>query len=74
MIAVIFESQPRPGKKDAYLGAAASLRPQLEAHSRIQASSRQSIFAGYRLRVAQVVRDYGMNDRDQVPEDSWRAR
>lgn len=113
MIAVIFESQPHPGKKDAYLGAAAGLRAQLEkidgflsierfesltqpgkllalsfwrdeeavrqwrnveAHRRIQISSRQSIFADYRLRVAQVVRDYGMNERDQVPEDSWRVR
>lgn len=31
MIAVIFESQPLPGRRDAYLGAAAALRPQLEA-------------------------------------------
>ena len=24
----------------------------------------------YRLRVASVIRDYGMNDREQVPADS----
>ena len=29
MIAVIFEAQPHPGRKDAYLDAAASLRPLL---------------------------------------------
>ncbi|MGZ5114044.1 MAG: antibiotic biosynthesis monooxygenase family protein, partial [Usitatibacter sp.] len=29
MIAVIFEAQPRPGRKDAYLDAAARLRPLL---------------------------------------------
>ena len=29
MIAVIFEALPNPGRQDAYLDAAASLRPQL---------------------------------------------
>jgi heme-degrading monooxygenase HmoA len=42
----------------------------LEAHRRIQAEGRTSIFADYRLRVAQVLRDYGLNDRAQAPEDS----
>ena len=109
MIAVIFEALPHPGRKDAYLDAAACLRPLLEQidgfvsierfeslttpgkilslslwrdedavrewrnvedHRRIQAAGRQSIFADYRLRVAQVIRDYGMNDRAQAPEDS----
>jgi heme-degrading monooxygenase HmoA len=112
MIAVIFESQPLPGRRDAYLEAAASLRPLLaqidgfvsierfesltqpgkilslsfwrdeeavkqwrnvEAHRRIQGAGRNSIFADYRLRVAAVVRDYGMNEREQAPDDS-RAR
>ena len=30
MIAVIFEAQPHPGRRDAYLDAAARLRPLLE--------------------------------------------
>jgi hypothetical protein len=28
------------------------------------------VFSDYRLRVAHVVRDYGMNDRTQAPADS----
>ena len=43
---------------------------QLEAHRGVQAAGRRSIFADYRLRVAQVLRDYGMNDREQAPADS----
>ena len=42
----------------------------LEAHRRIQAAGRKSIFADYRLRVAQVLRDYGLNERAQAPDDS----
>jgi heme-degrading monooxygenase HmoA len=42
----------------------------LEAHRRAQEAGRHSIFADYRLRVAQVLRDYGMNEREQVPADS----
>jgi heme-degrading monooxygenase HmoA len=42
----------------------------LEAHRRIQAIGRKSIFADYRLRVAEVLRDYGLNDRAQAPDDS----
>src|SRR6187431_1458837 len=34
----------------------------VEAHRRIQAAGRESIFADYRLRVAQVIRDYGLNE------------
>jgi heme-degrading monooxygenase HmoA len=45
----------------------------LEAHRRIQAEGRRSIFADYRLRVAEVLRDYGMKDRDQAPDDSRQA-
>ena len=39
-------------------------------HRAAQSAGRESIFADYRLRVAAVVRDYGMNDRGQAPEDS----
>ena len=109
MIAVIFEVLPSEGRKDDYLGAAATLRPllaeadgfisierfeslttpgkilslsfwrdeaavaawrQLEQHRGVQAAGRASIFEDYRLRVASVVRDYGMNDRAQAPADS----
>lgn len=42
----------------------------VEEHRKIQAAGRQSIFADYRLRVAQVIRDYGMNERAEAPADS----
>ncbi|WP_422844728.1 antibiotic biosynthesis monooxygenase family protein [Acidovorax sp. M2(2025)] len=109
MMAVIFEVTPAPGQTDAYLGAAAALRPlleqvdgflsierfeslsqpgkllslsfwrdeeavahwrQLEAHRSTQQAGRGGIFADYRLRVAAVVRDYGLHDRAQAPADS----
>jgi heme-degrading monooxygenase HmoA len=109
MIAVIFEVQPAPGRRDAYLGIAADLRPLLEGidgfisverfqsltdpdrllslsfwrdeeavetwrnteqHRRAQQAGRGGIFAGYRLRIAQVVRDYGLTDRGEAPADS----
>lgn len=42
----------------------------LEAHRAIQAAGRDHIFDDYRLRVADVIRDYGMRDRAGAPEDS----
>jgi heme-degrading monooxygenase HmoA len=42
----------------------------LEHHRSAQAHGRGGIFADYRLRVASVVRDYGMHERDQAPQDS----
>jgi heme-degrading monooxygenase HmoA len=44
----------------------------LEAHRLAQARGRGGIFADYRLRVAGVMRDYGMFERDQAPSDSRR--
>ena len=41
-------------------------------HRRGQAEGRGEVFADYRLRVATVVRDYGMTEREQVPADSAR--
>ena len=112
MIAVIFEVEPHPERKAAYLEAAARLKPllegidgfisverfqsltqpgrivslsywrdeaavrawrNLEAHRRTQAAGRESIFADYRLRVAEVLRDYGMRERAEAPEDSRAA-
>jgi heme-degrading monooxygenase HmoA len=46
---------------------------QLEAHRAAQAAGRKTIFRDYRLRIAGVLRDYGMEDRAQAPQDS-RAR
>ena len=42
----------------------------LEAHRSAQAAGRGGVFADYRLRVASVMRDYGMTDRYQAPADS----
>ncbi|MBC9034117.1 antibiotic biosynthesis monooxygenase [Sphingomonas sp. JC676] len=39
-----------------------------EHHRAAQAEGRDTIFADYRLRIAAVVRDYGMRDRAQVPQ------
>lgn len=39
-------------------------------HRRAQEAGRGGVFAGYRLRVAQVLRDYGMEERAQAPADS----
>lgn len=45
----------------------------VEEHRRVQAAGRATIFADYRLRVAQVIRDYGLDDRAQTPVDSRAA-
>ncbi|MBC9247966.1 antibiotic biosynthesis monooxygenase [Paracoccus sp. 11-3] len=42
-------------------------------HRAAQTKGRNDVFADYHLRIAQVIRDYGMTDRDQAPDDS-RAR
>jgi heme-degrading monooxygenase HmoA len=38
-------------------------------HRRAQAEGRGGIFVNYRLRVAGIIRDYGMSERDQTPAD-----
>lgn len=45
----------------------------LEAHRSAQAAGRGGIFAGYRLRVAQVLRDYGLTERAEAPGDSRKV-
>ena len=109
MIAVIFEGIAQEAQKDAYLDAAARLRPlladidgflsierfqslttpekilslsfwrdeqavrqwrNLEQHREVQSLGRRSIFEDYRIRVAEVLRDYGVSDRAQAPQDS----
>ncbi len=42
----------------------------LTKHRAAQQVGRSGVFSEYRLRVAQVIRDYGMNDREQAPIDS----
>jgi heme-degrading monooxygenase HmoA len=72
-----FESLTAPGKilslsiwRDE---AAVAAWRALGEHRRAQAAGRGGIFAGYRLRVASVVRDYGMTERAQAPADSRAA-
>jgi heme-degrading monooxygenase HmoA len=72
-----FESLTTPGKllslsfwRDE---AAVETWRTLEAHRQAQTRGRQGIFRDYRLRVATVVRDYGLDDRAGAPIDS-RAR
>lgn len=45
----------------------------LAAHRNAQSKGRTGIFSDYRLRVCHVMRDYGMFDRDQAPEDSVKT-
>ncbi|MDH0746969.1 antibiotic biosynthesis monooxygenase [Pseudomonas sp. GD03842] len=42
----------------------------LERHRAAQLAGRRQVFDDYHLRVAQVVRDYSFEDRDQAPSDS----
>lgn len=41
-----------------------------EKHRAGQVRGRGGVFADYRLRVASVMRDYGMNERSEAPDDS----
>lgn len=43
-----------------------------EEHRTAQAYGREKAFKDYRLRIAGVIRDYGMSEREQAPEDSRR--
>ena len=69
-----FESLTQPGKilslsiwRDE---AAVKQWRNLPAHRDAQAAGRAGVFKDYRLRVASVIRDYGMHARDEVPADS----
>lgn len=69
-----FESLNEPGKilslsfwRDEV--AVAQWR-QVAEHRVAQAKGRAGIFRSYRLRVASVLRDYGMDNRTQAPADS----
>lgn len=69
-----FESLTTPGKllslsfwRDE---AAVEAWRKAAAHRTAQISGRLHLFEDYRLRVAGVLRDYGMFAREQAPEDS----
>ena len=69
-----FESLTQPGKllsisfwRDE---AAISAWRNLQKHREAQQAGRNGIFSDYRLRVASVIRDYGMQQRDAAPVDS----
>ena len=69
-----FESLTEPGKilslsffRDEDAVALWRNRP---SHRTTQGEGRHGIFADYRLRVAHVVRDYGLAKREQAPADS----
>jgi heme-degrading monooxygenase HmoA len=72
-----FESLSNPGKMLSLSfweseDAVAAWR-NTEVHRMAQAKGRETIFLDYRLRVAGVIRDYGMTARNEAPQDS-RAR
>ncbi|MBV8764352.1 MAG: antibiotic biosynthesis monooxygenase [Hyphomicrobiales bacterium] len=41
-----------------------------ESHRRVQRKGREEVFENYRLRIAGVIRDYGLKERDEAPPDS----
>lgn len=69
-----FQSLKQPGKvlSLSFWRDEASIAAwrQQEAHRHAQAAGRARIFADYRLRIAQVLRDYDMQRREQAPADS----
>jgi heme-degrading monooxygenase HmoA len=42
-------------------------------HRAAQQEGRDGVLADYRLRVAHVIRDYGLAEREQAPDDSRKA-
>lgn len=72
-----FESLTEPGKMLSLSiwrdERAVSAWRNRQRHRNAQEKGRAGIFADYRLRVASVLRDYGMRDRAEAPEDSRRA-
>jgi len=42
----------------------------VQKHREAQAKGRGGIFSGYRLRICQVIRDYGLNERGEAPRVS----
>jgi heme-degrading monooxygenase HmoA len=69
-----FESLTEPGKilSLSFWRDEAALEEwrRMEAHRGAQSLGRAEVFRDYRLRIAEVIRDYGMSDREQAPADS----
>ncbi|WP_447727595.1 antibiotic biosynthesis monooxygenase family protein [Sphingomonas koreensis] len=72
-----YESLANPGKllslsffRDEAAVAAWRNRPR---HRGAQAAGRGGVFRDYRVRIAAVVRDYGLSDRAEAPPDSRAA-
>lgn len=69
-----FESLTTPGKVLSLSffedEAAVARWRALTPHRRAQTAGRDHIFHDYRLRVAAVLRDYGLNYRAEAPDDS----
>ena len=72
-----FESLAEPGKLLSLSfwqhEAAVTAWRNSSVHRTVQAQGRAGVFRDYRLRIAEVSRDYGLHDRGQAPPDS-RAR
>lgn len=45
----------------------------LSKHRAAQSAGRAGMFTDYHLRIAHVIRDYGLFDRDEAPSDSKTA-
>ncbi|MBV8963323.1 MAG: antibiotic biosynthesis monooxygenase [Hyphomicrobiales bacterium] len=45
----------------------------MQAHRVVQRKGREEVFEDYRLRIAGVIRDYGMHERGEAPSDSRSA-
>ena len=69
-----FESLTAPGKilSLSFFRDEAAIQAwrNLEQHRMAQRAGRDGLFDDYRLRIASVIRDYGMFERDQAPADS----
>jgi len=72
-----FESLSEPGKilSLSYWRDEAAIREwrKLEQHRLAQSRGRAGIFIDYHLRVARILRDYSLHDREQAPADSRQA-
>lgn len=69
-----FQSITHPGKmlSLSFFRDEAAVREwrNLPSHRAAQEAGRGGLFAGYRLRVAEVLRDYGLAERKEAPGDS----
>jgi len=45
----------------------------VQKHREAQAKGRKEVFSAYRLRVARVLRDYSLENRQEAPADSVKA-